>query len=89
MDILTFLGNDYRYASLITLYFVVLGISIQKWDQSHNFITLKFVVKKFKSIMFKMDLRTWLSGNYYRVALLSNSYLTPIIMQSLKSIGQF
>ena len=30
MDILTFLGLDYRDASLITLYFVVLGISIPK-----------------------------------------------------------
>ncbi len=29
-DILTFLGPDYRDASLITLYFVVLGISIPK-----------------------------------------------------------
>ena len=30
MGILRFLGLDYRDASLITLYFVVLGISIQK-----------------------------------------------------------
>ena len=30
MDILTFLGLDYRVASLITLYFVVPGISIPK-----------------------------------------------------------
>ena len=29
-DILMFLGLDYRDASLITLYFVVLGISIPK-----------------------------------------------------------
>ena len=29
-DILTFLGFDYRDDSLITLYFVVLGISIPK-----------------------------------------------------------
>ena len=29
-DILTFLGIDYREASLITLYFVVLGIIIPK-----------------------------------------------------------
>ena len=29
-DILTFLGLDYRDASLITLYLVVIGISIQK-----------------------------------------------------------
>ena len=30
MDILTYLGLDYRFASLITLYFVVQGINIQK-----------------------------------------------------------
>ncbi len=30
MDILTFLGLEYRDASLITLLFVVLGISIPK-----------------------------------------------------------
>ena len=30
MDILTFLGLDYRVASLIILYFVVPGISIPK-----------------------------------------------------------
>ena len=30
MDILTFLGLDYRDASLITLYFVVIEISIPK-----------------------------------------------------------
>ena len=29
-DILTFLGLDYKDASLITMYFVVLGISIPK-----------------------------------------------------------
>ncbi len=29
-DILTFLGLDYRDASLITMFFVVLGISILK-----------------------------------------------------------
>ena len=30
MDILTFLGLDYRVASLITLYFVVPGTNIPK-----------------------------------------------------------
>ena len=30
MDILTYLGLDYRVASLITLYFVVQGINIPK-----------------------------------------------------------
>ena len=38
-NILTFLGLDYKDASLITLYFVVLGISIKKSDQSDNLIT--------------------------------------------------
>ena len=32
MDILTFLGLDYRVASLITLYFVVPGINIPKFE---------------------------------------------------------
>ena len=39
MDILTFLGLDYRVASLITLYFVVPGINIPKSDQSDDYIT--------------------------------------------------
>ncbi len=37
-DILTFLGLDYREASLITLYFVVLGIGIPK-IRSDNYFT--------------------------------------------------
>ena len=32
MDILTFLGLDYRDASLITFYLIIKGISIQKSD---------------------------------------------------------
>ena len=36
-DILTSLVLDYRDASLITLYFVVLGIIFQKSDQSDNY----------------------------------------------------
>ena len=36
MDVLTFLGLNYRVASLITLYFVVTGINIQKSDQSDD-----------------------------------------------------
>ena len=36
---LTSLGLDYRGASLMTLYFVVLEISIKKSDKSNNFIT--------------------------------------------------
>ena len=31
-DILTFIGLDFRYASLITLYLVAIGISIPKKD---------------------------------------------------------
>ena len=62
-DKMTFLGLDYRDASLITSYLFVIGISIQKSDEFDN----------------------------YRVAALSKLYLTikGIIMQSLKSIGQF
>ena len=37
-DILTFLGLDYRDALFLSLYFVVLGINIQKSDQSDNCI---------------------------------------------------
>ena len=44
MDILTFLGLDYRESSLITLYFVVIGIIFQKSDQSDNHITYKLAV---------------------------------------------
>ena len=38
MDILTYLGLGYRDASLITLHLVVLGINIQKSDQSDNYL---------------------------------------------------
>ena len=38
-DILTFLILDYRDASLIILYLIVIGISNQKSDQSDDFIT--------------------------------------------------
>ena len=44
MDIVTFLGLDYRDASLITLYFVVLGISIPIISIG-QFNHIKFVVK--------------------------------------------
>ena len=48
-DIFTFLGLDYRNTSLITLYFVVKGISIQKkTDESNKFSLHKFGVKKGK-----------------------------------------
>ena len=39
MDILTFLGLDYRVASLITLYFVDPESTYQKSDQTDNKIT--------------------------------------------------
>ena len=48
-DILTLLGLVYRHFLLITLYFNVLEISTKKSDQSDNYVTYKFVVKKFKS----------------------------------------
>jgi len=47
MDILTFLGHDYRVASLIIMYFVVPGISIPK-IRSHKNLS-----------MFKVDIRTF------------------------------
>ena len=48
-DILTFIGLDYRDASLITFYFVVLGIGIQK---SNNQIIISYknlLLKKVKN----------------------------------------
>ena len=83
LDILTFLGLYYRVASLITLYFVVPGINIPKIRS----IGLDHITISCK--IFKMNVRKF--GNDYRVATLSNSYLTTkgIIMQNFKSIGQF
>ena len=83
IDILTLLGLDYRDASLITLFFVVLGISIKNqiilFDKNVH-------IQKVKN-----QQTYWHSCNDYRVATLSKSYQTTagIIMQSLKSIGQF
>ena len=55
-DILTLLGLDYRDASLITLYLVVIiGISTKKSVESDNFNIQKFVVQKVKN-----DVRTFL-----------------------------
>ena len=84
-DILSFLGLDYRVASLITLYFVVLGISIPK-NQINRIITShkNLLFKTKKSACFKW---TYVhSDNGYRVTTLSKSYLTviEIITQSLK-----
>ena len=93
-DILTFLGLDYRDASLITLYLNVLRISTEYSVNQMNriFLTFKTIIcchKIKKSACYK-----WmygLSGNDYRVAVLSKSYLTvvEISMKSLRSIGQF
>ena len=52
-DILTYKVLDYRDAPFITLYFVVLGISIPKIR------SIGFVVKKLKINMIKMDVRTF------------------------------
>ena len=70
-DILTFLGLVYRVASLITLYLVVLGISIKKSDESDNFNIQNLLSKSKKSTCFKWTYG--LFGNDYRVAALSNS----------------
>ena len=90
MEFITFLGLDYRVALLETLYFVVLGINKSKIRSIGWLDHKKFVVKKVK----KSTCLKWTyghSGNDYRVATLSKSYLitTGITMQSLKSIGQF
>ena len=57
MDILTFLGLDYRVASLIILYFVVPGISISKIRSIGLLDYIKICCKKIN--MFKMDVRTF------------------------------
>ena len=57
-DLLTFLGLDYRVASLIILYLVVPGIIIPKIRSIDNWITK--LGKKVKKInMFIMDVRTF------------------------------
>ena len=43
---LTFLGLDLRKASLVTLYYVVPGITASKTDNLDNYITWKNVDKK-------------------------------------------
>ena len=66
-DILTFLGLEYRDALLITLYFVVLGISMPKIRSIGWLHHIKIVVKKVK----KSTCLKWTyghSGNDYRVA---------------------
>ena len=45
-DILTFLGLDYRDASLLILYLVVIGISIQKNQMNRIILTYKNFNKK-------------------------------------------
>ena len=71
-DILTCLVLDYRDASLITLYFVVLGISIKKSDQSEYISDENLLLKSQKSTCLK-----WTYGNSgydYTVTMLSNYY---------------
>ena len=48
-DILTFLGLDYRDASLITLYLIELGISIKKNQMNRIFLTFKTIICCHKS----------------------------------------
>ena len=48
-DILTFLGLDYRDASLITLYFLSYEAVLKKSDQSDNCNIQKFDNKKVKN----------------------------------------
>ena len=47
-DILTFLGLDYRDALLITLYLVVIGISIKKNQTNWIILTFKNLLSKSK-----------------------------------------
>ena len=47
-DILTYLGLDYRDASLTTLYLVVIGISIQN-QMNRMILTLKICCQKSKN----------------------------------------
>ena len=58
-DIFTFLGLDYRVASVITLHFDVTGINLPKIRLIGWLDHKKFVVKKVKKNMFKMDVRTF------------------------------
>ena len=76
-DILIFLELDYRDASLMILYLVV--IEIQIWDQWDYFITLRFVVKKGKkSARLKWTYGT--SGSDYRVAIRNGRTDGPILI---------
>ena len=73
-DILAFLGLNYKDASIITMYFVVLGISIPNIRPYQYRIILWH-----KNCFLKSKKATWtygLSGNDYRVASLSNSSRT-------------
>jgi hypothetical protein len=71
-DILTFLGLDYRDASLLKLYFVVLGISIPKIRFYTDILVLNIELLRFlnctllqKESPFKVQIdRTTLTGHY-------------------------
>ena len=89
-DILTFLGVDYRDASPITMYFVVLVISIPKNQINQIILSNKNLLSKSK----KSTCLKWTyehSGNDYRFTMLfkSNLITTGIAIQSLKTIRQF
>ena len=58
-DMLTCLVLDYRDASLISPYFVVLGVSYPKIKSIRLYHTKKLLLKKVKINMFKMDIRTF------------------------------
>ncbi len=59
INILTFLGLDYRDAPLIALYIVLPGINFKKSEQADNFIISNILFKKLKINMLKMDVRTF------------------------------
>ena len=90
MGILTFLGLYYRNASLIS----VLCCPRNQYTKNQT----NRIIRSHTNLLLKMFKKStflkWTYGhsdNDYRVATLSNSYLTiiGITMQNLKSIGQF
>ena len=57
--VLTFLGLDYREASLKYCILLSQESLFQKSDKQDNYTIQKNVVKKLKSASFKMDVRTF------------------------------
>ena len=74
-DILTFLGLDYGDALHIILYLVVIEIKISKIRWIGQIYHTKNVKKKAKI----QHVLNWLSGNDYRLALLSKSFITVTV----------